>query len=161
MASKDRVVNGSLIKMLFGATTERPTFKPRQQVSIDKPLFPVRNENETEIEEFELISDPYEFMFNDFESIDTEISFDGIPEAPEITEEETEAFENSHFDENFLSDFPTEKEKSREKKSICEKLKYKNPGRFSLFYLFQFSVNDFDSKVLGILKQVSYLKENH
>ena len=136
MASKDRVVNGSLIKMLFGTTTERPTFKPRQQVSIDEPLFPVRNENETEIEEFEPISDPYEFMFNDFESIDNEISFDSNPEAPEITEEETEAFEKSHFDEHFLSDFSTEKEKSREKKSICEKLKYKNPGRFFLFFNF-------------------------
>ena len=134
--SKDRVVSGSLIEMLFGTTTERPTFKPRQEVLINQPYFPIRNENETEISEFEPITDPYEFMFNDFESIDTEISFEDISEEPEISEEETESIEGSRVD--FVSDFPAEKEKSREKKSICEKLKYKNPGRFFLFYLSNF-----------------------
>ena len=73
-------------------------------------------------------------MFNDFEIIGSEVSY----EVKEVISEEYEALEENHFEENekvLTGRFFEEKKRPSKKNSICEKLKSKNPGMFCILIL--------------------------
>ena len=116
------------IEKLF--ENEEPIFKPR---------FPGKSEQEisdfeSESENFFPIEGPNDFMFNDFEIIGSEVSY----EVKEVISEEYEALEENHFEENekvLTGRFFEEKKRPSKKNSICEKLKSKNPGMFCILIL--------------------------
>ena len=81
-------------------------------------------------------------MFNDFEIIGSEVSY----EVKEVRSEEYEAVEENHLPENekiLTSGFFEEKKRPSKKNSICEKLKSKNPGMFCILIVFflEFYIN--------------------
>ena len=131
--------NDDDIERLFGK--EKPTFKPRVPVEYKVPE-PEINYFETEAETnstepFYPIEGPNDFMFNDFEIIGGQVSYEDEQERKQEPFEEYEATEenlNGQNEENLFESFD-ERKKTRQQKSICEKLKYKNPG---MFYIFRF-----------------------
>ena len=82
-------------------------------------------------------------MFNDFEIIGSEVSY----EVKEVRSEEYEAIEEIHLPENeknLNGGFFEEKKRPSKKNSICEKLKSKNSGMFCIFilkFLLEFYIN--------------------
>ena len=125
------------IEKLF--ENETPIFKSR---------FPGKSEQEISDFEFESednktffpIEGPNDFMFNDFEIIGSEVSY----EVKEVRSEEYEPIEENNLQENeeiLTGGFFEEKKKPSKKNSICEKLKSKNPGMFCILIFLEFYIN--------------------
>ena len=76
-------------------------------------------------------------MFNDFEIIGSEVSY-------EVKEVRSEEYEENHLQENeeiLTGGFFEEKKRPSKKNSICEKLKSKNPGMFCILIFLEFYIN--------------------
>ena len=124
------------IEKLF--ENEEPIFKPRFPGKSAQEI----SDFEAESENFFPIEGPNDFMFNDFESIGSEVSY----EVKEVRSEEYEAIKENNLRENekSLTSGFEEKKRPLKKNSICEKLKSKNPGMFCiliLFYFLEFYIN--------------------
>ena len=125
--------NDDEIEKLFG--DERPTFESRNdfpEVESEVEEFtPEARNNESEVPESDYFTNLYDYnlydMFNDFETIDTQTSFESHTEAQEFQETDRPV---ERKDENITGGFFKEKKRSSKKNTICEKLNDKNRGRF-------------------------------